>query len=296
MARPGSTNDTTPEIRHVLAPNASAMTATGTNCWIVGSGKVAVIDPGPDHAAHLTALLAALRPGEAVSHIFVTHSHLDHSGGAARLSAMTGAPVLAFGRSGAGQSDRMRGLVAEGLTGGGEGVDAGFRPDHMLADGETVAGGDWSLAALHCPGHFGNHLCFLAGEIAFTGDHVMGWSTSLVSPPDGDMTDYLASLDRLSGAGAATGYPGHGPVIGDLPARIADLAAHRRLREAGVLAQLAAGPADAQAIAAALYIDTTAAMMPAAARNILAHLIDLQGRNRVACEGPISLTARFRRL
>jgi glyoxylase-like metal-dependent hydrolase (beta-lactamase superfamily II) len=294
MAGSGSMTDRAPEIRHVLAPNPSAMTAAGTNCWIVGSGRVAVIDPGPDHAAHLAALLAALRPGEAVSHIFVTHSHLDHSGGAARLSAMTGAPVLAFGPSGAGQSDRMRRLVADGLDNGGEGVDRAFDPDVILRDGDVTAGDTWSLAALHCPGHFGNHLCFLAGGLAFTGDHVMGWSTSLIAPPDGDMTDYLASLDRLSHMGAVVGYSGHGPVIGDLPGRIAELAAHRRLREAGVLAQLAAGPADATAIAAALYTDIPATLMPAAVRNVLAHLIDLQGRNLVACEGKITLTARFR--
>lgn len=295
MAGSGGTTDRDPEIRHVLAPNPSPMTATGTNCWIVGAGQVAVIDPGPDHAPHLAALLAALRPGEAVSHIFVTHSHLDHSGGAARLSAMTGAPVLAFGPSGAGQSERMRTLAAEGLDNAGEGADHSFRPDMTLAEGDVTAGGNWSLAALHCPGHFGNHLCFVAGSLAFTGDHVMGWSTSLISPPDGDMTDYLESLDRLSRAGAATGYPGHGPVIADLPARIRALAAHRRMREAGVLAQLAAGPADAVSISTALYIGTPAALMPAAARNVLAHLIDLQGRSLVACDAPISLSTRFRR-
>jgi glyoxylase-like metal-dependent hydrolase (beta-lactamase superfamily II) len=255
-----------------------------------------VIDPGPDDHAHLAALLAELQPGETVSHIFVTHSHLDHSGGARRLSAITGAPVLAFGGSGAGQSDRMRQLVAEGLDSAGEGADSGFRPDLTLADGDVTAGDTWSLTALHCPGHFGNHLCFLAGGIAFTGDHVMGWSSSLISPPDGDMTDYLASLDRLSEAGSATGCAGHGPVIADLPARIAELAAHRRMREAGILHRLAAGTGDALSIAAALYTDTPPALMPAAARNVLAHLIDLQGRNLVACDGSVGLASRFRRL
>ncbi len=190
----------------------------------------------------------------------------------------------------------MRGLVADGLKNGGEGVDQTFRPDVILGPGEVTTGETWSLTALHCPGHFGNHLCFVAGDRAFTGDHVMGWSTSLVSPPDGDMTDYLASLDRLATAGAATGYPGHGPVIADLPARIAELSAHRRLREAGVLAQLAAGPADATAIATALYTDTPAALMSAAARSVLAHLVDLKSRNVISHEGPITISTRFRRL
>ena len=259
-------------IRRVLAPNPSAMTHTGTNTWIVGQGAVAVIDPGPAMPAHLAAIFAALSPGETVSHIVVTHAHADHSGLAAALAAATGAPVLAYGPATAGRSPRM--ALIEGLIGGGEGLDHRFAPDIALADGDVVDGGAWQLTALHTPGHIGGHLCLALGRQLFTGDHVMGWAPSLVSPPDGDMAAYMASLQRID-AGAWTRFlPGHGEAVEHPAARLSALIAHRRARETQLLQALGAGPLTLSALVAVVYADTPVALHPAASRNALAHLIE----------------------
>lgn len=292
---PGVAQRLAPGLRVVLAPNPSAMTLHGTNSYLVGEGDVAVIDPGPDDPRHLAALLDALRPGERISHILVTHAHLDHSPLARRLAGRTGAPVMAFGPATAGRSAVMARLAAERMLEGGEGVDRGFAPAVALADGDVVEGAGWRLRALHTPGHFGNHLSFVWGDAVFAGDHVMGWASSLVSPPDGDMGAYMASLGRLSALGARRLYPGHGDPVADPAARIAELAAHRRDREAAILAALAVAPNDAASLARAIYTDTPAALMPAATRNVLAHLIDLAERRQVVTDGPLHTRSRFRR-
>lgn len=272
-----------PGLRRVLAPNPSPMTAEGTNTWIVGAGEVAVIDPGPDLPAHQAAILAALAPTERVAAIIVTHAHADHSALAPRLAAATGAPVWGFGPPEAGRSPRMAALAAEGVA-GGEGVDAGFRPDLTLAEGGRVQGPGWRLTALHTPGHFAGHLCLAWGEHLFTGDQVMGWAPSLVSPPDGDMGAYMTSLERLARDGWQRFYPGHGATV-DRPAdRIAALLAHRRAREAAILAALAIRPQGLASLVAEVYADTPRALHPAAARNALAHLIDLCDRGRVRAD------------
>ena len=185
-----------PPIRSLLAPNPSPLTGAGTNTWIVGATALAVIDPGPVDPAHLAAILDAIGPGQHVSHILVTHAHRDHSALAPRLAASTGAPILAFGTATAGRSPLMANL-APSLPTQGEGLDTGFAPDQRLGDGDTLSGPDWSLSALHTPGHLGGHLCLALGDTLFSGDHVMGWSTSIVSPPDGDMGAYMTSLQRL---------------------------------------------------------------------------------------------------
>jgi glyoxylase-like metal-dependent hydrolase (beta-lactamase superfamily II) len=285
-ATPGQVQTLAPDLRMILAPNPSPMTGSGTNTYLLGTRDLALIDPGPDDSHHLAAILTALRPGERISRIFVTHAHLDHSALAPALSRATGAPVLAFGDAASGRSARMAALAETGDLSGGEGVDAAFRPDHLLADGDSVGGPGWSLTAIHTPGHFGNHLTLLSLDRAFTGDHVMGWSSSLISPPDGDMGDYMASLARLAALPLATGFPGHGAPIPDLPARIAELTRHRRLRERAVLDALAGGPADAATLARRIYTDTPAALMRAAIRNVLAHLIDLKHRTIVDTDGP----------
>jgi hydroxyacylglutathione hydrolase len=178
----------------------------------------------------------------------------------------------------------MARLAAAGLTGGGEGVDTGFAPDVVLADGAIWCGAAGEVVALHTPGHMGNHLCLVWEGVAFSGDHVMGWASSLVSPPEGDLGGYMASLDRLGAAGAARLMPGHGAVVEDPAARIAALAAHRRAREAEIIAALAAGPARVEAIVADVYRDVAPALHGAAGRNVLAHLVDLAGRSLVEAE------------
>jgi hydroxyacylglutathione hydrolase len=255
------------------------MTGPGTWTHVVGRGEVAVIDPGPAIPAHLDAILAALAPGERVAAILVTHAHLDHSALAPELAAATGAPVLAFGGATAGRSPVMQRLVAEGLTGGGEGIDTAFRPDRCLADGESVEGPDWRLTALHTPGHMGGHLCLEWEDVLFTGDHVMGWAPSLVSPPDGDMGAYMASLARLAARPWRRFLPAHGAAVEDPAARLEALISHRRGREAALLAALRQGAADLATLTARVYTDIAPALRPAAERNALAHLVDLAERN-----------------
>lgn len=283
-------------IRRIRAQNPSAMTGTGTNSYILGQGVVAVVDPGPDDPHHLAALMAALDPGETVGAILITHAHLDHSALAPALARATGAPVMAFGGARSGRSPLMQSLVAEGLQGGGEGVDTAFVPDSYLTDGQGVDLGALHIEVLHCPGHMGGHLCFALGGNLLSGDHAMGWASSLVSPPDGDMGAYMASLARLSARDWRQMLPGHGEAVGDPATRLAELAAHRRLREAEVLAALAAGSANAAALAGMIYRDTPPALMRAAARNVLAHLIDLQDRNLVAPLGALSAATEFQRI
>jgi glyoxylase-like metal-dependent hydrolase (beta-lactamase superfamily II) len=278
-------------IRRVLAPNPSPMTHAGTNTWIVGQGRVGIIDPGPAIPSHLTAILAALAPGETVSHIIVTHAHADHTGLAPALKAATGAPVLAFGPATAGRSPRMAAFGK--AIGGGEGLDRVFAPDIALADGEVVAGEGWSLRALHTPGHTSGHLCLALGSRLFTGDHVMGWAPSLVSPPDGDMAAYMASLRRLAGGGWTRFLPGHGDTVDDTEGRIAALIAHRQGREARILQALSAGPLTLPALVATVYADTPPALHPAARRTALAHLIDLADRNLVTATPALSPDATF---
>ena len=292
----GVAEDLMPGLRRVLAVNPSPMTGRGTNSYIVGTGEVALIDPGPDDPAHLAALMADLRPGERVSHIFVTHAHRDHSALTRAVARATGAPVLAFGDAVAGRSPLMQALAARERPVGGEGADADFRPDILLADNTLVSHGDWSIRALHTPGHFGNHLCFQWGDQVFSGDHVMGWSSSVVAPPDGDMAAYMSSLDRLMATGAARLWPGHGDPVADPAARITALARHRRDRAAAIRAALLSGPATPTDLARAIYTDTPPALLGAASLNVFAHLIEMAENNTAEPEGAIRFSARFRPL
>lgn len=282
-----------PGLRRLIAPNPSPMTYWGTNTYLIGEAEVAVIDPGPDDPAHLAAILDAVPPGGRISHVLVTHAHRDHSPGARPLSERTGAKVHAFGPAEAGRSPVMRALAAGGLSGGGEGVDAGFRPDVVLADGDIVEGDGWQLAALHTPGHMGNHLSFAWGDALFCGDLVMGWASSLVSPPDGDLTDFMASCRRLRAEAWSVFHPGHGLPVTEPAARLDWLLSHRSAREAQIRAALRTGPATPEALAAAIYTDTAPALLPAATRNVFAHLIDLHGRGLVTAEPRLSPDARF---
>ena len=273
---------------HILcirAYNPSAMTGDGTNSYLVfgPNGGAVLVDAGPDLDSHFSALMQAL--GQArLEAIWITHAHLDHSALAPRLAAATGAKIASFGAlSGAGQA-------------GGEGADYAHRPDVELRAGPVqMAGLDWQI--WHTPGHMQGHLCFGLGDSLFSGDHVMGWATSLVAPPEGDMAAYRASLRALQGAGYARYFSGHGGVIDTPEVRLAELLAHRAQREAQILSALSrSGQADAPSLARAIYADIPAALHKAAARNVLAHLIELhaQGRIRADCApAAVALTTRF---
>ncbi len=280
-----------PGLSCVLAPNPSPMTYWGTNTYLLGRETLAVIDPGPQDDVHLAALVRAI-DGRNVSHIIVTHSHSDHSPLARSLANATGAPVCAFGDSSAGRSAIMRELG--GNVGGGEGVDTDFAPDLTLRHGQRIETEDWGMEVLHTPGHFCNHISLIWGNAAFTGDHLMGWASSLVSPPDGDLTDFMASCDALMASGITRAYSAHGAPIQDAQSRLADLVAHRHLREAQIIKALQDAPATSQEIANAIYIDTPDALMGMAARNVLAHLIDLTQRGLAAPIGRLDAGATFK--
>lgn len=282
-----------PRLRTLLAPNPSPLTFRGTNTYIIGSGRVAVVDPGPEDDRHLAAILAALEPGEIVDLILITHPHRDHSALAPRLAAQTAAPVLAFGRADDGRSPRMSALAAQGLTAGGDGLDSSFAPDRSLADGERISGPDWEVTCLHTPGHLGTHLCFCLGEVLLSGDHVMGWSTSIVSPPEGDMADYMNSLARLNRPDWQQFLPGHGDPITQPQQRVQELMTHRRAREAQILDALAKAPQTAAQLAQSLYPDLAPNLQPAAKRNVLAHLIDLLGKSHLQTDHPLTADSLF---
>jgi glyoxylase-like metal-dependent hydrolase (beta-lactamase superfamily II) len=292
-APPPALETLAPGLRRLIAPNPSPMTLWGTNTYLLGTRQVAVIDPGPDDPAHVAAILAALPAGAEISHILVTHAHRDHSPGARALARRCGAPVLAFGGATAGRSAVMQRLADAGLSGGGEGVDAAFAPDATLADGDALSGPDWDIVALHTPGHMGNHLSFAWGETLFCGDLVMGWASSLVSPPDGDLTDFMASCRRLAQGRWRVFHAGHGLPIADPAARLAWLIEHRMARETQIRTALGDAAATPAALAARIYTETPPALLPAATRNVFAHLIDLEGRSEVTATPHLAPDARF---
>ncbi|SHG29267.1 MBL fold metallo-hydrolase [Cognatishimia maritima] len=280
-------------LRAILAPNPSPMTYWGTNTYLLGAQRLTVIDPGPESAPHLKAILNAVQPDQTITQIVVTHSHKDHSPLAAVLQRETGAEIIGFGDSFAGRSDVMKALETTAEIGGGEGVDWNFAPDRTVADGDMIDVDGGKLRVIHTPGHMGNHICLAWRDACFTGDHIMGWASSLVSPPDGDLTDFMASCDRLSTTDWRVFYSGHGAPIHDPNARLDWLIAHRRSREMEILTQLRNGPATAEALARAIYVDVNPKLLRAAQRNVLAHLIDLAGRGLAATSQPFEMEAIF---
>ena len=264
-----------PGLRRIIARNPSAFTFHGTGTYVVGEGRVAVIDPGPDDTDHIAALLDGLG-NEQVSHILVTHTHTDHSPGAAPLKQATGAPTLGFGRHGSGRPEAAgQAAVQDG--------DLAFVPDRHLKDGDVVAGPGWTIEAVHTPGHTSNHLCFAWREAKalFSGDHVMGWSTSVITPPDGDMGDYMASLRRLLTRDDTVYWPTHGPAITDPKAHVEAFIAHRGERESQIITELAKASATIADMVPVIYAGVDPRLYPAAARSSFAHLLHLHDEGRV---------------
>ena len=287
---PGAVDEVVPGVRRVLCNNSSPFTFTGTVSYIVGHGKVAIIDPGPDDEAHVKVLLNAVR-GETVTHILVTHTHRDHSPNAARLKAATGAKVYAEGPHRA--SRRSYASETRTIESGG---DWDFRPDVRLKDGDIVKGDGWTLEAIATPGHTANHMAFAWPErkLMFVGDHVMGWSTSIVAPPDGSMVDYMASLEKLTRRDEQLYFSGHGPEIPDAVRFVKFLIRHRKAREASILHRLGKGEADIPAIVRASYIGIDPRLMGAAGYSVLAHLEDLVARGVVATDGDPVIGGTYR--
>jgi glyoxylase-like metal-dependent hydrolase (beta-lactamase superfamily II) len=287
---PGVVDSVRPGVRRVLCNNPSPFTFTGTVSYIVGEGKVAIIDPGPDDEAHAAALLDAVR-GETVTHILVTHTHRDHSPNTARIKAATGATVYAEGPHRASrpryENDEVRSE---------SGADRDFRPDVQVKDGETIEGSGWALQAVATPGHTANHMGFAWREpkILFIGDHVMGWSTSIVAPPDGSMIDYMASLDKLTRRDENLYFSGHGPEIQEAQRYVRFLIRHRQAREASILHRLAKGEADIPSMVRAIYIGIDPRLMGAAGYSVLAHLEDLVARGVVATDGDPVIGGTYR--
>ena len=266
-----------PLVRRVLAPNPSAFTATGTQTHIVGHGEVAVIDPGPDLPEHVAGILEATRH-ERIAAIVCTHTHRDHTPAANPLADATGAPVIG---------------CAPIVSGDGSGLEAGFDPSYtptrIMAEGDTVSGPGWTLVAITTPGHTSNHLCFALPEAQalFTGDHVMGWSTSVVAPPDGDMGAYMASLEKLLAREDAVYFPAHGDPVTKPRQLVRGMLGHRKQREGQILRLLEAGPRAIPDMVAQMYAGLDSRLVRAAGASVLAHLIDLDRRGCVRADGEL---------
>jgi glyoxylase-like metal-dependent hydrolase (beta-lactamase superfamily II) len=287
---PGRVEEVAPGVRRILCDNPSPFTFKGTMSYIVGNGEVAIIDPGPDDERHIAALLDTVR-GETVTHIVVTHTHRDHSPGAARVKAATGAKTY-----GEGPHRAARPLHVGEAPRLDASNDTDFRPDQPLAEGDAVNGKGWTLEAIPTPGHTANHMAYALREqnLVFSGDHVMGWSTSIVAPPDGAMSDYMASLGKLARRSESVYLPGHGDLIQDAPRFVESYIRHRQGREASILHRLGKGAADIPTLVRAIYIGLDPRLSGAAGLSTLAHLEDLVARGLVATDGPPSIVGRYR--
>ena len=287
---PGKAEEVMPGVRRLLCNNPSPFTFKGTVSYIVGRGRVAIIDPGPLDEAHIATLLDAVR-GETVTHIFVTHTHRDHSPATPRIKAATGAQVLAEGPHrparplNVGEAPRLDASN-----------DTDFHPDRALADGEVVAGAGWTMEAVATPGHTANHMAFALKEanVLFSGDHVMAWSTPVVAPPDGAMSDYMASLQKLARRPEEVYLPGHGGMVRDAPRFVQHYIRHRQGREAAILRRLSRSEADIPTLVRGIYIGLDPRLVRAAGLSVLAHLEDLTARGLVATEGQPSIAGRYR--
>lgn len=283
----GEIAEVAPGIRRVIARNPSPFTLYGTGTYILGRGNVAVIDPGPADAAHIAALLEGLN-GETITHLLVTHTHMDHSPGCRLLQEHTDAKTYAYGPHGAGKLEQ--GVPVE------EGGDMEFRPDWKVRHGDVIHGDGWSVECVFTPGHTSNHICYqLQGErVLFTGDHVMGWSTSIISPPDGDMAAYLSSLELLLERDDRIFRPTHGPCVEDPKPLVSAFIAHRRERESQILDCIGNGVFRIEEMVPLMYTGLPEFMYPAAARSVLAATVYLVGNGTLATEGDPDLASVYR--
>ncbi|MEH6545963.1 MAG: MBL fold metallo-hydrolase [Sneathiella sp.] len=272
----GVCDELSPLIRRVIANNPSAFTFHGSGTYIIGRGNVAVIDPGPLVPEHIAAIMKAV-DGETISHILITHTHRDHSPGAEPLKQLTGAKTYGFGPHGGGKPD----MELE------EGGDMDFMPDVKISDGDIIEGDGWSVEAIHTPGHLSNHICFGLREekTLFTGDHVMGWSTTVVSPPDGDMSSYMTSLEKLLPLDYHTYWPTHGPAITETKPFVEALIAHRHDRMDQIRGCLADGPLRIPDMVKQMYTDVPEFLHPAAARSVFAHILHMRDGGELTSDG-----------
>ena len=263
-----------PLIRRIVARNPGPFTGPGTATFIIGHGRVALIDPGPALSSHVKAMLDALR-GETIEHILITHTHPDHWPATPAIQQATGARTYGFG------ADRDKS--------GGRGVDYGFLPDQTMRDGDVLDGPGWQIAAVHTPGHTSDHLSFAFSEeqVLFSGDHVMGWSTSVIIPPDGDMGAYMRSLEKLLGRNDMVYMPTHGPAIPDPKQHVRAFIEHRQERSAAILHRLAKGAATIPEMVAAIYAGVAPGLRGAAGLSVEAHLIELESLGQVERDGPL---------
>ena len=275
----GVSEQLSPLIRRVIANNPSAFTFHGSGTYIIGKGEVAVIDPGPLDDEHIAALTRALK-GEMVTHILITHTHMDHSPAAEPLKQLTGAKTYGFGPHGSGKPD----LQLE------EGGDMDFVPDVTIMDGDVIVGNGWTVEAIHTPGHLSNHMCFglLEEKTLFTGDHVMGWSTTVVSSPDGDMSSYMESLAKLFNYDYHTYWPTHGPAITEPKPFVEALIAHRHDRMDQIRACLKSGPMNITDMVLQMYTDVPEFLHPAAARSVYAHILHMIEEGEISTPSKIS--------
>lgn len=290
----GAIEQLSPGVRRIVARNPSPFTFHGTGTYILGTGNVAVIDPGPDLPEHVEALRTALS-GETISHILVTHCHMDHSPACRSLREFTDAPTWAFGPHGAGRHANV--VAGEDEVKIEEAADTDFAPDHRVAHGDVIDGDGWSVECVFTPGHTSNHTCYQLREerALFTGDHVMAWSTSVISPPDGDMADYMASLELLLERDDAIYWPTHGPAVLDTHEHVRAFIAHRAEREAQILACIDADVLRIADMVPRMYADLPEFMYPAAGRSVFAAIAYLVQRGVLRAEGPVRADAAFRR-
>jgi glyoxylase-like metal-dependent hydrolase (beta-lactamase superfamily II) len=311
----GRLDELSPLIRRVVAKNPNPFTFTGTGVYLVGRGDVAVVDPGPTLPEHLDAVLAALEPSEQITRVLVTHTHTDHTAAVPLLVERTGAKTYGFGPHGEvpkedpldkvsfdeyftpeekARIDKEWAETPDELK--REGPDQAFQPDVVLGDGGGIEGDGWTIEAVHTPGHTSNHLCYALRDegVLFTGDHVMGWATSVISPPDGDLFDYLASLRKLLQRDDARYWPTHGPAIDDPKTYVQSFIDHRLERERQIIEALKPGPTTIKAIVPGIYAEVDKRLWRAAANSVYSHLLAMHRDGRAACDGDPSLTTTWR--